>query len=115
MFQFHYLNISFPFNEFMGKTLKDICFYNCDFSGTNLRDTHFINCDFFYAENETGCNFTDAILINASFVRCDLSMCTFSRAQLLGIEMSNCIAINTNFRGASFKKTISKNISFCEA
>ena len=110
-----YKNCTFTSDFFTGREFENVSFFDCDFSGLNLRDTHFVNCIFFFSEGDSGCNFTGAILKNASFLKCDLTMCIFISADLFGIEIRECCVIGTDFRNAKFMKAISHRFFFCSA
>ncbi|MFL1890977.1 pentapeptide repeat-containing protein, partial [Plesiomonas shigelloides] len=89
-------------DQFTGEHVKNITFSNCDFSGVDLTDTEFVDCNFYDRDSREGCNFNRAKLKNASFKRCDLSMCNFKNISALGLEISECLAQGADFRGASF-------------
>ncbi|MEX2979416.1 pentapeptide repeat-containing protein [Serratia fonticola] len=82
-------------DQFRGEIITNGKFLNCDFSGTDLTDTQFIGCVFYDEETQLGCNFSRAVLKDASFKSCDLSL--------------------ADFRGASFMNMISQRSYFCSA
>ncbi len=71
--------------------LMDVAFENCKLSGVDFRkcrafpsvDMRFTDCVL------DGCNFSELILKNQSFVSCDLRRCTFVRADLTGADFSH--------------------------
>ncbi len=79
------------------KKLKIALFLNCDFSGVDLSGTEFIGCQFYDRENQKGCNFSRAMLKDAIFKSCDLSMADFRNASALDIEIRHCRAQGADF------------------
>ncbi|CNH68173.1 Qnr family pentapeptide repeat protein [Yersinia pekkanenii] len=110
-----YRSQKFSTNQFTGDTVENCQFIECDFSGNDLTDTQFINCQFYDQENQVGCNFKRATLKDASFKNCDLTMSNFMNINALGIEIRNCKAQGTDFRGASFMNMITARSWFCSA
>ncbi|MCT8344252.1 MULTISPECIES: Qnr family pentapeptide repeat protein [Photorhabdus] len=102
-------------NQFTGKVIENSKFLNCDFSGADLSETQFIGCQFYDQESQMGCNFSHAVLKDASFKSCDLSMVNFRNANALGIEIRECRAQGSDFRGTSFVNMISSRVWFCRA
>lgn len=102
-------------DRFRGETITNGKFLNCDFSGTDLTDTQFIGCVFYDEETQLGCNFSRAVLKDASFKSCDLSLADFRNTQALGLEIRECKAQGADFRGASFMNMISQRSYFCSA
>ncbi|HEN1171659.1 TPA: Qnr family pentapeptide repeat protein, partial [Klebsiella pneumoniae] len=70
---------------------------------------------FYDRESQKGCNFSRAMLKDAIFKSCDLSMADFRNASALGIEISHCRAQGADFRGASFMNMITTRTWFCSA
>ena len=85
------------------------------FSGADLSGTEFIGCQFYDRESQKGCNFSRAMLKDAIFKSCDLSMADFRNASALGIEIRHCRAQGADFRGASFMNMITTRTWFCSA
>lgn len=110
-----YRNETFSRDHFSGSIVENTQFINCDFSGNDLTDTRFMHCQFYDRESERGCNFSRATLKDASFKHCDLSMNNFRSAQALGIEIAECRAQGSDFRGASFMNMITSKSWFCSA
>ncbi|WP_269792316.1 Qnr family pentapeptide repeat protein [Stenotrophomonas sp. Iso1] len=102
-------------DQFTGKKVVDTQFFNCDFSRTDLTDTEFVRCTFYDPDLQVGCKFDAATLKDASFKQCDLSMCTFTYAKALGLEISECRAQGADFSGASFMNQITSRTWFCSA
>ena len=73
-------------NRFTGEKIENSTFFNCDFSGADLSGTEFIGCQFYDRESQKGCNFSRAMLKDAIFKSCDLSMADFRNASALGIR-----------------------------
>ncbi len=86
-----------------------------DFSGADLSGTEFIGCQFYDRESQKGCNFSRAMLKDAIFKSCDLSMADFRNVSALGIEIRHCRAQGADFRGASFMNMITTRTWFCSA
>ncbi|ECC5460655.1 Qnr family pentapeptide repeat protein, partial [Salmonella enterica] len=95
--------------------VENSTFFNCDFSGADLSGTEFIGCQFYDRESQKGCNFSRAMLKDAIFKSCDLSMADFRNVSALGIEISHCRAQGADFRGASFMNMITTRTWFCSA
>ncbi|MGA6516434.1 pentapeptide repeat-containing protein, partial [Klebsiella sp. K796] len=93
-------------NRFTGEKIENSTFFNCDFSGADLSGTEFIGCQFYDRESQKGCNFSRAMLKDAIFKSCDLSMADFRNSSALGIEIRHCRAQGADFRGASFMNMI---------
>nr|WP_238397775.1 pentapeptide repeat-containing protein [Serratia marcescens] len=74
-------------NRFTGEKVENSTFFNCDFSGADLSGTEFIGCQFYDRESQKGCNFSRAMLKDAIFKSCDLSMADFRNVSALGIEI----------------------------
>ncbi|NIL24833.1 Qnr family pentapeptide repeat protein [Yersinia mollaretii] len=110
-----YRSTKFTPHHFTGSTVENSQFFECDFSGNDLTDTAFINCQFYDQENQVGCNFNRAILKDASFKNCDLTMNNFMNIDALGIEIRDCRAQGADFRGASFMNMITARTWFCSA
>jgi fluoroquinolone resistance protein len=102
-------------NQFTGAKIENSTFFNCDFSGTDLTGTEFVGCQFYDRESQQGGNFNRAILKDAAFKSCDLSMADFRNASALGIEIRDCRAQGADFRGASFMNMITTRSWFCSA
>ncbi|ERT11478.1 Qnr family pentapeptide repeat protein [Photorhabdus temperata] len=102
-------------NRFTGEVIENGKFLNCDFSGADLSETQFIGCQFYDQESQMGCNFSRAVLKDASFKSCDLSMANFGNANAFGIEIKECRAQGSDFRGTSFMNMISSRVWFCSA
>jgi fluoroquinolone resistance protein len=102
-------------NRFTGAKIEHCTFFNCDFSGADLTGTEFIGCQFYDRESQKGCNFSRAILKDAIFKECDLSMADFRNASALGIEIRSCRAQGSDFRGTSFMNMITTRTWFCSA
>ncbi len=102
-------------NRFTGEKIENSTFFNCDFSGADLSGTEFIGCQFYDRESQKGCNFSRAMLKDAIFKSCDLSMADFRNASALGIEIRHCRAQGADFRGASFMNMITTRTWFCSA
>lgn len=102
-------------NRFTGEKIESGSFINCDFSGTDLTGTEFIDCQFYDRESQQGGNFSRALLKDASFKNCDLSMADFRNASALGIEIRECRAQGADFRGTSFMNMITPRTWFCSA
>ncbi|VTR54957.1 Uncharacterized protein conserved in bacteria [Serratia fonticola] len=84
-------------DQFRGETITNGKFLNCDFSGIDLTDTQFIGCVFYDEETQLGCNFSRAVLKDASFKSCDLSLADFRNTQALGLEIRECKAQGADF------------------
>lgn len=110
-----YRNERFTADQFTGCIVENARFINCDFSGCDLKESRFLHCQFYDRESEQGCNFSRATLKDASFKHCDLSMNNFRSVSALGIEISECRAQGTDFRGASFMNMITTKSWFCRA
>ncbi|KJO62970.1 fluoroquinolone resistance protein, partial [Enterobacter hormaechei subsp. steigerwaltii] len=102
-------------NRFTGEKVENSTFFNCDFSGADLSGTEFIGCQFYDRESQKGCNFSRAMLKDAIFKSCDLSMADFRNVSALGIEIRHCRAQGADFRGASFMNMITTRTWFCSA
>ncbi|WP_135715805.1 Qnr family pentapeptide repeat protein, partial [Klebsiella pneumoniae] len=102
-------------NRFTGEKIENSTFFNCDFSGADLSGTEFIGCQFYDRESQKGCNFSRAMLKDAIFKSCDLSMADFRNSSALGIEIRHCRAQGADFRGASFMNMITTRTWFCSA
>lgn len=102
-------------NHFTGEKVENSTFFNCDFSGADLSGTEFIGCQFYDRESQKGCNFSRAMLRDAIFKSCDLSMADFRNVSALGIEIRHCRAQGADFRGASFMNMITTRTWFCSA
>ncbi|MCU5771476.1 Qnr family pentapeptide repeat protein [Erwiniaceae bacterium BAC15a-03b] len=102
-------------NRFSGEKIADAVFINCDFSSADLTDTQFTDSQFYHRDSELGCNFSRAMLKDASFTRCDLSMSNFSYANLLGVEIRESMLQGADFRNASFMNLIAPKVWFCSA
>ena len=102
-------------NRFTGSKIENSTFYNCDFSGTDLTGTEFIGCQFYDRDSQQGGNFSRALLKDAAFKSCDLSMADFRNASALGIEIRDCRAQGADFRGASFMNMITTRTWLCSA
>lgn len=100
---------------FTGQVVTGISFRNCDFSGADLTESQFVNCSFYDPEAQKGCNFSRALLKDASFRQCDLTMCNFSFAKALGLEIAECRAQGADFSSASFLNQITSRTWFCSA
>ena len=74
-------------NCFTGEKIENGSFMLCDFSGADLTGTEFIGCQFYDRESRQGGNFSRAILKDASFRSCDLSMADFRHVDALGLEI----------------------------
>ncbi len=70
-------------NRFTGEKIENSTFFNCDFSGADLSGTEFIGCQFYDRESQKGCNFSRAMLKDAIFKSCDLSMADFRNARVI--------------------------------
>lgn len=105
----------FAHNQFTGDKVMDMKFYACDFSAADLTDTQFINCHFWHPDKQIGCDFTGAVLKEASFVNCDLTMNTFIKANLFGIEIRDSRAMGCSFSHAIFMNKISPRLWLCSA
>lgn len=74
-----------------GVQLVEVTFENCKLSGIDFRkcrafpsiDMRFVDCVL------DGCNFSDLVLKNQSFVACELRRCTFVRTNLAGADFSH--------------------------
>ena len=67
---------------------------NRNFTGRNLTGQDYTNG---YAYR---CNFTDArmgVLVNATFIECNLTNADFSKSPLVGIELQDCITTGIKF------------------
>ncbi|HEJ9146083.1 TPA: Qnr family pentapeptide repeat protein [Serratia marcescens] len=102
-------------NRFTGEKIENGSFMLCDFSGADLTGTEFIGCQFYDRDSRQGGNFSRAILKDASFRSCDLSMADFRHASALGVEIRECRAQGADFRGASFMNMITSRTWFCSA
>ncbi|CAI0724714.1 Qnr family pentapeptide repeat protein [Serratia ficaria] len=102
-------------NRFTGEKVENGNFINCDFSGADLTGSEFIGCRFYDRESGLGANFSRALLKDASFKSCDLSMADFRNASALGLEIRECRAQGADFRGASFMNMITSRTWFCSA
>ncbi|WP_339539638.1 Qnr family pentapeptide repeat protein [Pseudomonas sp. RA_15y_Pfl2_54] len=102
-------------NEYTGVKIVGAEFYNCDFSQADLSETQFVDCKFYDHDAELGCNFRSANLARSAFTRCDLTMCSFSFAKALGIEMSGCKLQGADFSNTSFMNMITHKSWFCHA
>ncbi|MGP2688561.1 pentapeptide repeat-containing protein, partial [Serratia nevei] len=102
-------------NRFTGEKIENGSFMLCDFSGADLTGTEFIGCQFYDRDSRQGGNFSRAILKDASFRSCDLSMADFRHASALGLEIRECRAQGADFRGASFMNMITSRTWFCSA
>ncbi|MBL5882458.1 Qnr family pentapeptide repeat protein [Lelliottia aquatilis] len=102
-------------NQFTGEKIENGTFQNCDFSGVDLTGTEFIGCQFYDRESQQGGNFSRAILKDAVFKSCDLTMADFRNASALGIEIRECRAQGADFRGTSFMNMITSRTWFCSA
>ena len=92
-------------NRFTGEKIENSTFFNCDFSGDVLDGV----------DHPEACNFSRAMLKDAIFKSCDLSMADFRNASALGIEIRHCRAQGADFRGASFMNMITTRTWFCSA
>ncbi|WP_350305015.1 Qnr family pentapeptide repeat protein [Photorhabdus viridis] len=102
-------------NQFTGEVIENGKFLNCDFSRADLSETQFIGCQFYDQERQMGCNFSYAVLKDASFKSCDLSMANFGNANAFGIEIRECRAQGSDFSGTRFMNMISSRVWFCSA
>ncbi|MBK0000461.1 Qnr family pentapeptide repeat protein [Erwinia sp. S38] len=101
--------------RFTGEKIENASFLNCDFSGADLTGTVFTNCVFYDKESQQGANFRRAILKDASFKSCDLTMADFRNASALGIEIRDCRLQGADFRETSFMNMITTRSWFCSA
>lgn len=101
--------------RFTGKTLQKCVFNRCKFDGADLTETQFIDCFFYDDLQQIGCSFQNAILKDASFKHCDLTMADFQNIQGLGCEIRECKASGANFSGANFMNMITARTWFCSA
>lgn len=85
----------------LARKLRTVLFTTVTFPGTDLTGTEFIGCQFYDRESQQGGNFNRAILKDAAFKSCDLSMADFRNVTALGIEIRDCRAQGADFRGAS--------------
>ncbi|AHG19710.2 fluoroquinolone resistance protein [Chania multitudinisentens RB-25] len=102
-------------DRFRGETITNGKFLNCDFSGADLTDTQFIGCLFYDETTQLGCSFNRAVLKDASFKSCDLSLADFRNTNALGLEIRECKVQGADFRGANFMNMISQHTYFCSA
>lgn len=111
----HFIAEKITREQFTGLKMKNLIFQNCDFSGADLTDSEFIDCKFYDKDNQLGCKFDHAVLKNASFKNCDLSMASFRNILGLGIEIRSCLVQGADFRGANFRNIITARSWFCSA
>ena len=102
-------------DQFTGEKIENGSFLNCDFSGTDLTGTTFIGCQFYDKATQRGANFKRAILRDACFINCDLTMADFRNASALGIEIKDCRLQGADFRETSFMNMITTRSWFCSA
>lgn len=110
-----FLDTSFSEDDLQDAIFEDCQFYRCDFGRADLSDASFIKCKFVEQGDDLGCRFNYAILTNASFKQCNLSMASFTGAKCFGIELHECNLQGADFGRASFANHITHKTFFCSA
>ncbi|VEJ55293.1 Qnr family pentapeptide repeat protein [Pragia fontium] len=105
----------FSRDDFPDDTIEHCHFYRCGFDRADLSELRFLHCKFYDEQHDAGCSFYRATLKDTLFSHCDLSMSDFRHTDAIGLEISDCKAQGTDFRGASFRNMIGQNSYFCTA
>ncbi|WP_444944860.1 pentapeptide repeat-containing protein [Microbulbifer sp. ZKSA006] len=85
-------NSSFVNANLNGLHLESCKVFNCNFENASIEDAVFRECIFYEKTHGNGCNFRLTNLRRSKFVRCDISMSKFSRADLFQITLDECQA-----------------------
>ncbi len=114
------INCEFHHCDFNGASLayiqaKGCTFQECNFKDTSLKEAVFETCSFFDSDEQKGCYFYAAELVNSRFFQCDLSLANFERADVFGIEISSSKAQGCSFKQANFTNVVSRRKSFSSA
>ncbi|WJY14228.1 pentapeptide repeat-containing protein [Pectobacteriaceae bacterium CE90] len=107
----HFNNENVP--VITGETVELADFSECEFTRINLSGATFISCNFYDKERNMGCSFHHGNIRETRFINCDLSLSSFSYADVFGAEFLNCRLIGADFENASFANLIAKNKFFC--
>lgn len=105
----------FSRDDFSEEMVEYCHFFNCRFEHADLSEMHFLHCKFYNEQNDSGCSFQRANLKETLFSHCDVSMADFRYIHAIGLEISDCKVIGSDFRGANFMNMIGLNNYFCTA
>ena len=104
--QCRFINVDFSDVDWDGLKCFSSEFINCHFIASSMENAVFKNCTFFDAEKALGCSFSRANLVSAQFSQCDISSCNFEGAKLFRIAIQDSKAIGAKFFRARFNDSV---------
>ena len=99
----------FSHMDWIGKYVKDACFWKCNFENSNFAHTTFSGVEL------TECNFKDTILSDIYFRNCTLMKSKFIDSNMYHCIIRNCHAYNAIFVSCNINKSTIKNSMFQNA